>query len=250
MLTNFTGHNTIIGGAFPNNLVATNPVGTTLVGMNGMIQNIMTTPIVNNQMGVGIQNPVHNYNIPQTNLIQFLKNSNYINWESELFKFFYGQNTLYIFPKMEKTQNLIYLNHILINNLTSYPLNSIIYDSQQNVWYIQNFPLSQNSPSDNEIINFCEEMRNKNLFLNLNRSNFLYNNTGIFIKNPDCFLIRPFLYGKYFTPLCPIFHQVVEDFVNGINSEDKLYWCPICSKHYHKSQIKFEHITNILEEIK
>lgn len=246
MLTNFTGHNTIIGSAFSNNLVAANPIGTTLVGMNGMI----TTPIVNNQIGVEIQSPVHNYNMPQTNLIQFLKNSNYINWESELFKFFYGQNTLYIFPKMEKIQNLIYLNHILINNLTLYPLNSIIYDSQQNVWYIQNFSLCENSPSDNEIINFCEQMRNKNLFLNLNRSNFLYTNIGIFIKNPDCFLMRPFLYGKYFTPLCPIFHQVVEDFVNGIHSEDKLYWCPSCQRHYHKSEINFTQIKQIIKGVK
>lgn len=230
----------INSGGFPPNVLS--PMSYNMLQNNAMLPNHMGLTL-----GGGA---LVNNNMPQNSLIQNLKNMNYTNWESELFKFYYGENRLYIFPKMDKVRNLNYLSQILMTHLTTSPLNCINYLSQENVWVINGFQTSDTTPSNNEIIQFCEQMRSKNIFLNLNTNNFIYTPIGIFIKNPDCFLIRPFLYGSFFFPKCPCFHPVCEDFPNGIHSEDKLYWCPTCGRHYHQSEIDFSQIKKIIEEIK
>lgn len=181
------------------------------------------------------------------NLIHALKNAHYKYMEFETIELFYAFDELYFFPKIGKVKNLTYIYNILVNHLTIYPLNLIHLGFG---WYIKGIQIFESQPTDNEILVFCEQIRLKNIFLNLNRSNFVHSSIGVFIKNPECFLPRLNILGTFLMPKCPCFHEVTEDFNNGLYSEDKLYWCPICSKHYHKSQIKFEHITNILEEIK
>ena len=210
------------------NMTQNNPMMQSMLGGSGLVNN----------------------NTPQNSLIQNLKSLNFTNWESETFKFYYGQNKLYIFPKMDKVRNLNYLNQILMTNLTTTPLNCITCLPQENAWAINGFQILDAPPSDNEIIQFCEQMKGKNIFLDLNKSNFIHTPIGIFIKNPDCFLVRPILHGSFLFPKCPCFHDVCEDFPNGIYSEDKLYWCPMCNRHYHQSEIDFSLIKQFIEEVK
>ncbi|MGL5349599.1 MAG: hypothetical protein ACRDA0_03415 [Cetobacterium sp.] len=221
------------GAIHPNTI---SPMNYNMVQNNTMIQPMLG--------GSGL---VNNNN---SSLIQSLKNLNYTNWESELFKFYYGQTKLFIFPKMDKIRNLNYLSQILTTHLTTIPLNCITCLPQENAWVINGFQIFNAPPSDNEIIQFCHQMKEKNIFLDLNKSNFIYTPIGIFIKNPDCFLPRPILHNSFLFPKCPCLHHVLEDFLNGIHSEDKLYWCPTCGRHYHQSEIDFSHIKQFIEEVK
>lgn len=265
-MQSFSGANNGINTQFAITPMVSNIIGIPNNGMvgihNGVIQQNITTPMnynmaQNNAMmsysSGAVQSPMmvetlsNDPNIPRNILIQRLENFNYKFWESELLEFYCGQNDLYIFPKIGKFKNPAYINSILSNHICTSPLNVEILNSY---WRISGINFFGGQPTDKEIICFCEQMRAKNIFLNLDKSNFINTSMGIFIKNPDCFLIRPNISGIYFFPKCPEFHNVTEDFTNGLFSEDKIYFCPSCNRYYHKSAIKFDLIKHIIEEIK
>lgn len=209
---------------------------------------MLNTNVVMNNAGMA-----YNYNLQISqntfNLVQMLKQNNFNYWESDKFDFYYGQNSLYIFPKLEKVKNLNFAFQLIATNLTIFPLNNITSINGCLGFFVGGIQIFDAPPSNIEIITFCELMKSKNIFLDLKSSNFINTSMGILIKNPDCFLPRLNIYNILIAPKCPAFHYVVEDFNNGINSDDRLYWCPHCQKHYHKSAINFSHILQLIKEV-
>lgn len=202
---------------------------------------------------LALPNYISPYTLGQTKIeiVERLKSMNAKYWSTKDFEFYYldDQNQLYIFQIKDSFKTFKTAKIFISNSLTINPPNIVDLHNGIGV-VITNFKILNEFCDDVKIIEFCEHMKSKMIFTSLGRDNFRLTNYGVFIKNTDIILPKiPYL-SQIVSGKCLSFHEIQQDFRGGLYSEDKLFYCPTCQKHYRKDEVNLSLLENILLEVK